>query len=59
MLQKKKSADLIPTRVHVKVVIKDGTIMVLKGRVCCLIGEVAPAIGEHICLKKRVIYFEG
>ena len=48
MLQKQKSANLIPMRARVKTVIKDGTIMLLKGRVCCSIGEVVPVTGEHI-----------
>ena len=57
MLQKQKSADFIPMRVRVKAVIKDGTIMLLKGRVCCLIGEVVPVTGEYIYIQntKRVI----
>ena len=50
MLQKQKSANLIPMRVRVKAVIKDGTIMLLKGPVCCSIGEVVPATGENIYL---------
>ena len=50
MLQKQKSANLIPMRAPVKTVIKDGTIMLLKGRVCCSIGEVVPATGENIYL---------
>ena len=50
MLQKQKSANLIPMRVRVKAVIKDGTIMLLKGPVCCSIGEVVPATGKYIYL---------
>ena len=60
MLQKQKSANLIPMRALVKTVIKDGTIMRLKGRVCCSIGEVVPATGENIYLiNPRMIHDMG
>ena len=59
MLQKQKSANLIPMRVRVKAVIKDGTIMLLKGPVCCSIGEVVPATGENLYSKNlRMIHVE-